>query len=82
MNASIIILFFHKIDLSTTTGIKTFNNAIIGLDDNEKYYGIQDRITNIFKPVNIREKSMVYQTTLQYLRQPTEFISHYITILA
>ena len=45
MNASIINPFFHKIDLSTTTGINTFNNAIIGLDDKEKYSGIQDSIT-------------------------------------
>ena len=44
-NTSSIIRFFHKIDLSTPTGIKTFNNAIIGLDDKEKYDGIQDRIT-------------------------------------
>ena len=45
MNASRINPFFHDIDLSTTTGIKTFNNAIIGLNDKEKYDGIQDRIT-------------------------------------
>ena len=45
MNTSSINLFFHDIDLSTTTGIKTFNNAIIGLDDEEKYDVIQDRIT-------------------------------------
>ena len=40
MNASGINLFFHDIDLSTTTGIKTFNNAVIALDDGEKYDGI------------------------------------------
>ena len=45
MNASSINLFFHDIDLSTTTGIKTFNNTIIGLDDEEKYDVIQDSIT-------------------------------------
>ena len=45
MDASIINPFFHKIDLLTTTGIKTFNNAIIGFDDEERYDGIQDRIT-------------------------------------
>ena len=45
MNASIIDSFFRDIDLSTTTGIKTFNNAIIGLDDKDKYDGIQDSIT-------------------------------------
>ena len=45
MDASIINPFFHKIDMTTTTGIKTFNNAIIGLDDEEKYDGIQDSIT-------------------------------------
>ena len=45
MNASSINPFFRDIDLSTTTGIKTFNNAIIGLDDEEKYDGIQDSIT-------------------------------------
>ena len=44
MNASSINPFFHNIDLSTTTGIKTFNNGIIGLDDKEKYDGIQDNI--------------------------------------
>ena len=45
MDASSINPFFHKIDLSTTTGIKTFKNAIIGLDDEEKYDGIQDSVT-------------------------------------
>ena len=45
MNASRINPFFNGIDLSTTTGIKRFNNAIIGLDDKEKYDGIQDSIT-------------------------------------
>ena len=45
MNASSINPFFHDIELSTTTGINTFNNAIIGLDDEEKYDGIQDSIT-------------------------------------
>ena len=45
MNASSINPLFHDIDLSTTTGIKTFNNAIIGLNDEEKYDGIQDSIT-------------------------------------
>ena len=37
MNASSINLFLHDIDLSTTTGIKTFNKAIICLDDEDKY---------------------------------------------
>ena len=46
MNASSNNPFFREIDMSTTTGIKTFNNAILGLDDNEKYYGIKDSITN------------------------------------
>ena len=45
MNASRINPLFRDIDLSTTTGIKTFNNAIIGLDDKEKYDGIQYSIT-------------------------------------
>ena len=45
MDASNINPFFHKIDQSTTTGIKTFNNAIIGLNDKERYDGIQDSIT-------------------------------------
>ena len=45
MDASSINPFFHEIDLSTTTGIKTFNNVIIGLDDEEIYDGIQDSIT-------------------------------------
>ena len=44
MNASRIHLFFHEIYLSTTTGMKTFNNTIIGLDYEEKYDGIQDSI--------------------------------------
>ena len=44
MNASSINPFFRDIDLSKTTSIKTFNNAIIGLDDKEKYDGIQDSI--------------------------------------
>ena len=45
MNASRINPFLNKIYLSTTTGIKTFNNSIIGLDDDEKYDGIQYSIT-------------------------------------
>ena len=45
MDALRINPFFHKIDLSRTTGIKTFNNAIIGLDDKERYEGIQYSIT-------------------------------------
>ena len=40
MNATSINPFFRDIDMSTTTGIKTFNNSIIGLDDEEKYDGI------------------------------------------
>ena len=47
MNASNINPLFHDIDLSTTTGIKIFNNAIIGLDDKENYNGIQDRTTSL-----------------------------------
>ena len=49
MDASSINLFFHEIDLSKTTGIKTFNNTIIGLYDKEKYDGIQDSITKHFQ---------------------------------
>ena len=45
MNASSINPFFHDIDLSKTTGIKTFNNEIIGLDYKEKYDCIQESIT-------------------------------------
>ena len=45
MNASSINSFFHDIDLSTTTGIKTFNNTILGLYDKEKYDCIQDSTT-------------------------------------
>ena len=44
MNASIINPFFHKIDLLRTTGIKMFNNTIIGLDYKGKYDSIQDSI--------------------------------------
>ena len=45
LNASSINPFFHYIYMQTTTGSKTFNNAIIGLDDEEKYDGIQESIT-------------------------------------
>ena len=45
MDASSINPFFYEIDLPKTTGIKTFNNAFIGLDDKERYDGIQDSIT-------------------------------------
>ena len=45
MYASSINPFFHKIDILKTTGIKKFNNATIGLDDKERYDGIQDSIT-------------------------------------
>ena len=44
INASSINPLFHKIDLLTITGIKIFINAIIGLDDEERYDGIQDSI--------------------------------------
>ena len=64
MNASIINPFFRDIDMLTTTGIKTFNNAIIGLDEEEKYDGIQDRITKHLQAGNISEQSMVGRTTL------------------
>ena len=37
---------------------------------------------NIFKPVNIRDQSMVDQTSSQWSIQPLEFISRYMTILA
>ena len=45
MNSSRINPLFNEIYLQTTTGIKTFNNAIIGLDGEEKYDSIQDSIT-------------------------------------
>ena len=45
INASSFNPFFRDIDLSTTTGIKTFNKAIIGLDDEDNYDGIKDSIT-------------------------------------
>ena len=44
MNASSINPFFNEIDLLITTGVKTFNNAIIGLDDKEKYDDIKGSI--------------------------------------
>ena len=51
MNASIINPFLHDIDLSTTMGIKTFNIAIIGLNNKKNYDGIQDSITkNLHDP--------------------------------
>ena len=45
MKTSRIISFFLEINMSTTIGINTFNNKIIGLDDKEKYDSIQDSIT-------------------------------------
>ena len=51
MNATSIYPFFHNIDLSTTTGTKTFNNAVMGLYDEEKYDGIQDSITKHLQAV-------------------------------
>ena len=45
MNASSINPFFQKIDLSSTTYIKTFNNTIIGFYDKERYDSIQDSMT-------------------------------------
>ena len=45
MDASSINPFFHEINLSITTGIKTFNNASNGLDGEKIYDGIQDSIT-------------------------------------
>ena len=49
MNASSINSFFRDIDLLTTTGIKTFNNEIVGFGDEEKYDGIQDSTTKHLK---------------------------------
>ena len=37
MNASSINPFFRDIDLYKTKGIKTFNNTIIGSDDEDNY---------------------------------------------
>ena len=56
MDASSINPFFQKIDLSTTTGIKTFNNAIIGLDDEGRYDGIQDSFTKNLQAVKDQEE--------------------------
>ena len=65
MNASSINPLFHDIDLSTTTGVNKFNNAIIVLDDKEKYDGIQDSITK----------------HIQAGKQPLESIYRYMNIL-
>ena len=45
MNTSSNNPFFHAIDLSTTMGIKTFNNTITDLNYKQKYDGTQDSIT-------------------------------------
>ena len=55
MNASRINPFSHEIDLSTTTCIKEFNNAIIGLDDKENYDGIQYSITKHLQAIKDQE---------------------------
>ena len=65
MDTSSINPFFHEIYLLTTTGIKTFNNAIIGLDDKVKYDGIQDSITKHLQAGKYKGESMVGQTTSQ-----------------
>ena len=54
MNASSINPFLHEINLSRTTGIKTFNNSIIGLDDEEKYHSIQDSIMKLHEASSVR----------------------------
>ena len=41
--------------MSTTTGIKTFNNTIIGFDDKEKYNSIHDIITKHLQAVKYQE---------------------------
>ena len=51
MNASSINPLFNEVDLSTTTGIKTFKKAIISLDDDDTYDGIQDSITKHLQAV-------------------------------
>ena len=63
MDTSIINLFSHTIDLSATTGIKTFNNTIIGLYDEERYDDIQDRITKHLQSSKDQGESMVGLTT-------------------
>ena len=64
MNASRMNPFFHKIYLSTTTGIKTFNNAIIGLDDEKNHDSIQDSITKHLPAGKDQGENMVGRTTL------------------
>ena len=81
MNGSSINPFFHKIGLLTTTGINTFNNVIIGLDDEEKYDGIQDSITNYFQARKDQGATYGWSNNVASSRWPPEFISQYMTIL-
>ena len=82
MNASRINLFFQDIDLQTTTGIKTFNSTIIGLDDEEKYEGIQDSITKHLQAGKDQGEKYGWPNNLAMIETTPELISQYMNILA
>ena len=82
MNASSINPLFHAIDLSTTTGIKIFINAIIGLDDKEKYDGTQDSIMKHLQSSKYQGVKYGWSDKSHWLKQPLEFIYQYTTVLA
>ena len=82
MNASIVNLFFHDIYLSTTTGIKIFNDAIIGLDDEEKYDGIHYSITKHLQAEKDQGAKYGWSNNVDMIETTPEFIYRYTTILA
>ena len=82
MNASSINPLFHKIDMSTTTGIKTFNNAIIGLGDEEKYDAIQDSITTHLQAGKDQGAKYGWPNNVAMIETTPKFIYQYTTILA
>ena len=82
MNASSINKFFQDINLQTTTGIKTFNSTIIGLDDKEKYEGIQDSITKNLQAGKDQGEKYGWPNNLAMIETTPELISQYMNILA
>ena len=78
MNTSSTNPFFHDIYLLTTTGIKTFKNAIIGLDDEEKCDGIQDSITKHLQPSKYQGAKYSWSNNVDLIETtPREYLSVY-----
>ena len=82
MNASSINPFFCDIHMSRTTGIRPFNKAIIGLDDEEKYDGIQDSITKHLQAGKDQGAKYGWSNNVALIETTLQSVYRYMTILA